>query len=240
VYTLPLHHTKSSETKPPPDDKATPKPFKPAASELTVHTKGNRLALENQLRTGKQAPEKAPLPFENKLILGHVSLLTDLIYVSLPASQSPYGTDRQYILTSDRDEHIRVSRGLPQAHITETYCLGHTEFISRLCIPKWKRDVLISGGGDSFLLVWRWHQARLLQKVDLSQPVTEHLQGKDQSGRASSNGPQSGMSEPREVPLESEMKDSLGESRGIAVTGLWSTRHDDSRDEGQIIVSCEG
>jgi tRNA (guanine-N(7)-)-methyltransferase subunit TRM82 len=75
---------------------------------------------------------------------------------------------RPYILTADRDEHIRVSRGLPaQAHVIEAYCLGHAHFISRLCVPPRRPDVLVSGGGDNELFVWRWRTGMLLSRVDL-------------------------------------------------------------------------
>lgn len=54
--------------------------------------------------------------FEHKLLLGHVSMLTDIALVVL--------NGRNYIITADRDEHIRISRGIPQSHIIEGFCLG--------------------------------------------------------------------------------------------------------------------
>ncbi|KAJ5807804.1 hypothetical protein N7474_009073 [Penicillium riverlandense] len=145
------------------------KPYKPAATSLTVHTKRNLESLEQQMRQAElkaqKAEEKTALAFEHQVILGHVSLLTDLICVPSPTSPS-----RSYILTADRDEHIRVSRGVPQAHIIEQYCLGHTAFISKLCVPSWAPELLISGGGDNFLLLWEWTDGRMLQKVPLLDP----------------------------------------------------------------------
>jgi tRNA (guanine-N(7)-)-methyltransferase subunit TRM82 len=102
------------------------------------------------------------------MLLGHVSLLTDLAFVSLPSSTSS-SASRHYIITADRDEHIRVSRGPPQAHIIETYCLGHLSFISKICVPPSLPELLISGGGDNYLLVWKWETGELLQKIPLSQ-----------------------------------------------------------------------
>jgi tRNA (guanine-N(7)-)-methyltransferase subunit TRM82 len=234
VYNLPLHASESSGLKPPQDAKETPKVFKPSASELTVHTKKNRMTLQNQLRTAQQARDKPSLGFENKVILGHVSLLTDLKYVLLPADQSPSAKSRNYLLTSDRDEHIRVSRGLPQSYITELYCQGHTEFVSKLCVPDWQRDVLISGGGDSFLLVWRWPMGSLLQKVDLNQPVLEYLQFHSQGFHQSEgNRAQDGLSNP-------DKKSSPAEITDIAVTGIWAMQHTAGEVTGELIVSCEG
>ncbi|GKZ19099.1 tRNA (guanine-N(7)-)-methyltransferase non-catalytic subunit trm82 [Aspergillus brasiliensis] len=145
----------------------------PAATNLTVHTKGNRRALEQQLRLaseGKKDEQSSGPTFEHKLLLGHVSLLTDMAYVSLSVDENK---KRSYILTADRDEHIRVSRGLPQAHVIENYCLGHTAFVSKLCVPQWAPQYLVSGGGDNYLLVWNWAEGRILQKVSLVDEASE-------------------------------------------------------------------
>ncbi|KAJ8130889.1 hypothetical protein O1611_g2738 [Lasiodiplodia mahajangana] len=83
--------------------------------------------------------------------------------------------NRPYILTADRDEHIRVSRGMPQSHVIETYCLGHGSFVNALCIPRSRLAVLISGGGDNELFVWNWLAGTLLATVDLLTHVREVL-----------------------------------------------------------------
>ena len=149
------------------------KPFTPAASSRTVHTKKNQEALRNQQKQLNSKPKERVVQFEHQLLLGHVSLLTDLAYVRLDKDDSPSGRSRDYIITSDRDEHIRVSRGIPQAYVTEGFCLGHTEFISKICAPHRKRRLLVSGGGDDFLLVWDWISGALRQKLDLRTHVIE-------------------------------------------------------------------
>lgn len=53
------------------------------------------------------------------LVLGHTSLLTTFVL-------SP---DEQYIITADRDEHIRVS-WYPQGYNIESYCLGSVEYVT--------------------------------------------------------------------------------------------------------------
>ncbi|KAG2416959.1 hypothetical protein HFD88_008176 [Aspergillus terreus] len=143
----------------------------PAATNLTVHTKRNLKSLQQQLeqKQEKQANEKTTLNFEHQIVLGHVSMLTDIAFVSLPSSSQK----RTYLLSADRDEHIRVSRGPPQAHIIENYCLGHTAFVTKLCIPQWAPEYLISGGGDNFLLVWKWAEGQVLQKVPLVDPESD-------------------------------------------------------------------
>ncbi|KNG83952.1 tRNA (guanine-N(7)-)-methyltransferase subunit TRM82 [Aspergillus nomiae NRRL 13137] len=152
VYSLPLLPSNEPYVAP----KLPNRPKVPAATPLTVHSKRNLESLEQQLRYGQKNPteEKTSLNFQHQLLLGHVSLLTGVAFATVPQDDNS-GQKRSYILTGDRDEHIRVSR-YPQAHIIEGYCLGHTAFITKLCIPKSAPEYLISGGGDDFLLVWKW------------------------------------------------------------------------------------
>ncbi|KAK5677875.1 tRNA (guanine-N(7)-)-methyltransferase non-catalytic subunit trm82 [Elasticomyces elasticus] len=137
--------------------------FKPSASNLTVHTKRNRKALEAQMQQKAFSAKKEPLKFDHKLLLGHVSMLTDVAF----ATRNVDGRERGYIITADRDEHIRVSRGPPQSHVIEGYCLGHKEFVSKVClIPG--TDLLVSGGGENELYVWDWSALTLKRKIQLT------------------------------------------------------------------------
>lgn len=142
------------------------------ANVFTVHSQRNRRALEDQQRQ-RESNIKQPLPkegpkFAHEVLLGHVSMLTSV----LTAKDTK---DRQYIITADRDEHIRVSRGMPQAHVIETYCLGHGSFVNALCIHPSQSDILISGGGDNELFVWNWLAGELLCTVDLLAHVRKVL-----------------------------------------------------------------
>jgi tRNA (guanine-N(7)-)-methyltransferase subunit TRM82 len=172
VYSLPLilseveGYTTPSDIGTPAQAKdTTPKPFIPAANHLTVHSQRNRKALENQRQQANKTSQKSEPTFEHKLLLGHVSMLTD---VALAGFQG-----RSYIITADRDEHIRISRGIAQSHIIEGFCLGHTEFVSRLCIPQGRSNLLISGGGDDELFVWDWLSSSLISKADLRSLVED-------------------------------------------------------------------
>ncbi|AEO53972.1 hypothetical protein MYCTH_2295948 [Thermothelomyces thermophilus ATCC 42464] len=206
VYALPLVPSPTATPSPapatqPPSRCSTPSTpaaaYKPQATELTVHTKRNLKALENQKisldRKARQQEQEQQAPqrpqFEHTLLLGHVSMLTAICVGVAAASTTTTTTNttsgassagqdearvREYIITADRDEHIRVSRGIPQAHVIEGYCLGHEDFVSRLCVaPGGKEDILISGGGDDYLFVWDWARCRLLGKAG----VLEHVKG---------------------------------------------------------------
>ncbi|KAI1356533.1 hypothetical protein F5Y01DRAFT_79828 [Xylaria sp. FL0043] len=176
VYALPLVPQESEEeearalsTTPAP---VSSEPLR-GANVFTVHSQRNRRALEDQQRqreanAKRDAPKEAP-KFAHEVLLGHVSLLTCVL-------TAHDARNRPYIITADRDEHIRVSRGMPQAHVIETYCLGHRAFVAALCNPRPSRpDVLVSGGGDDELYAWDWLAGKLLGTVDLLAHVREVL-----------------------------------------------------------------
>ena len=203
------------------------KAFVPAATSLTVHTRRNQQALKNQQKVETKAVQKRILDFEHQLLLGHVSLLTDLIYVEFGSKDHPTAHPRSYILTSDRDEHIRVSRGLTQAHIIEGYCLGHTEFVSRLCVLSWNKSLLVSGGGDGILILWDWLNGTIKQISDLRHDV----ETSEVPHRTGLNG--SGVAE----------TDAKGNNANIAVSGIWALPYKDEGNvmtEKEIVVTCEG
>ena len=245
----------------------TAKPSAPAASSATVHTKTNlralaeqqRLATRPDLNSPKKTPNKDALNFPHKLLLGHVSLLTDLVAVTL-TSPSNFPGQRSYILTSDRDEHIRVSRGMPQAHIIENFCLGHGHFVNKIHVPPWRPEVLISGGGDEFLIVWDWIKGETTQQVDLLTHVeTVRKKFLGESGGMATDGVEGsedykehpeGQKEDPEVhdgpeKQEKTSKVQKGDSEAqkgstVAVSGIWSIGIGiEGAQTGEVIVTCE-
>lgn len=179
VYAIPL--IKSPEPYVPPVKSSTLSsagaasrtlPKQPAATVLTVHSKGNRAALAAQQRalekgTNDISKAEAGGPdFEHTLLLGHVSMLTALLLAE-------DGQGRKYILTSDRDEHVRVSRYIPQAHVIHGFCLGHKDFVADMVIPLRRKDLLVSGGGDEELIVWDWLHGKVLSKAGILSVVKE-------------------------------------------------------------------
>ncbi|KAK2849788.1 hypothetical protein Q7C36_008571 [Tachysurus vachellii] len=93
-----------------------------------------------------------------ELKLGHLSMLLGL-------TLSP---DDKYIITADRDEKIRVSLCKSPYNI-QAFCLGHTEFVSALCVPAGHPEWLLSGSGDSTVKLWHYESGRNLQSIDLRQ-----------------------------------------------------------------------
>lgn len=230
VYSLPLLFDRSPAKADAEQDPtsnangASQSSFTPSATSLTVHTKRNREALRQQQKLTNVKAEKKSLNFEHHLLLGHVSLLTDVACVSVPSS-SPQ--PREYILTSDRDEHIRVSRGIHQAHIIEGYCLGHTEFVSKLCFPRAHPRLMVSGGGDDYLLRWDWLSGTISQKVDIKNHV--HSFKQQYYTNATSARDPADIRDPA-------TKDEINVTQ-IAITNILAL---ETRAQTLIAVTCEG
>jgi len=81
---------------------------------------------------------------EPKYLCGHMSLVTTL---TLAAGDS-------FVVTADRDEHIRVSN-FPDAFDIHRILLGHKVFVTALAAPPTLPDLLVSGDGKGQLRVWR-------------------------------------------------------------------------------------
>lgn len=224
VYSLPLlldsssllSESRSFESKLDATEPMQRKPFVSAANNLTIHTARNRRALQNQLRQDQKLSEKVELAFEHQLLLGHVSMLTNIRVAEHGGCN--------YIITSDRDEHIRVSRGIPQAHIVESYCLGHKEFITELCLPTTFPNLLLSGGGDDSLYTWDWLQGQLLGKTHLRIIIEAAM--KPSPKRDGYKKVDSTYSDP--------------EAMNIAVSGIHHLVTQSGEDIDDIIVTCEG
>ena len=224
VYSLPLFPSPDYQPPEAPVVEPEQETFVPAATVLTVHSGRNRKTLEDQLKQVSKgpAPPKDLMKFEHQLLLGHVSMLTDIVNAQV-------GT-RSYILTADRDEHIRVSRGVPQAHIIEGFCFGHEAFISKLCMTQ--SGLLVSGGGDADLMIWDWQDYKVVEKLPIRDVALNHLKSRPELGLA----------------IEDE-------SFKVAVSGIWDVSRGngevridggrlcvftDIQQTNEVLVACEG
>jgi tRNA (guanine-N(7)-)-methyltransferase subunit TRM82 len=183
----------------------------PEASTTTVHSQRNRQALEAQQRSaGKPTPRRVDDEVSRKyeLQLGHVSIVTDVLFATAPSPSG--GRRRGYIITADKDEHIRVSRAPPQAYVAEGFCLGHKRFVSRLCLAE--EEVLASAGGEDDVFGWRWREGKLAGRVGIAGAVGEvrrRLGGKE-------------------------------EAEEIAVSGLWRMDGCGKDGQARMLVTVEG
>ncbi|TYJ03093.1 hypothetical protein E1A91_A12G004700v1 [Gossypium mustelinum] len=109
---------------------------------------------------------QAPLNKKAVPLLAHYcSIITSL----------EFSPDGHFIVSADRDFKIRVTvfpkKPLDGAHEVQSFCLGHTEFVSCLafiCTPDSPQGSLVSGGGDS-TLVQRW--SRSLGRISFLQAL---------------------------------------------------------------------
>ncbi|KAK6359987.1 tRNA (guanine-N(7)-)-methyltransferase non-catalytic subunit trm82 [Orbilia brochopaga] len=164
---------------------------------------------------------------EGTLLLGHVSLLTALTAASTTTPQ------RQYIITADRDEHVRVTN-YPLTHAIHTFCLAHTAFVSRLLVTA--DNTLISGGGDDWLGVWDWPAGKLLQRIDVRGVLDTIFTDDEKKAIAET---QRGYNRRRRWMREDDaVREADEEAKiSIAVNGIAEAMVPDGR---QVIVTLEG
>lgn len=98
------------------------------------------------------------------LLSHYCSIITSLEF-------SPGG---QFIITADRDFKIRVTvfpkKPLDGAHEIQSFCLGHTEFVSCLafvCSQEYPQGFLVSGSGDSTVRMWDFTSGSLLHTCEV-------------------------------------------------------------------------
>lgn len=99
-------------------------------------------------------------------ILGHVSMLSEVLVAE--------HNDKEFILTGDRDEHIKITH-YPKSYVVRNWLFGHHEFVSCLHICLFDKDIIISGGGDDYLLVWNWWEKKELARVELRELIAPFL-----------------------------------------------------------------
>ncbi|KAJ7580167.1 WD40 repeat-like protein [Mycena floridula] len=150
----------------------TPPPPEPAAAASepeASQTKGKGKKKENP-PAPKDSLVSHPSTSNGTLVLGHASLLTTFLLAD----------NGKFIITADRDEHIRVS-WYPQGHVIEAFCLGNKHFVSALHIPPSHPETLVSGGGDPEIRVWDWMSGKLRYEI----PVAEATEFIAVKGKAS-------------------------------------------------------
>jgi tRNA (guanine-N(7)-)-methyltransferase subunit TRM82 len=106
-------------------------------------------------------------------ILGH--------YCSIITSMK-FSPDGRFIATADRDFKIRVTlfprNPLKGAHEIQSFCLGHTDFVSCIAFTHVSEGLgfLISGGGDSTVRLWDYINGCLLDTFQVRDKMGELIE----------------------------------------------------------------
>ncbi|KAL9331794.1 hypothetical protein ACSQ67_001404 [Phaseolus vulgaris] len=105
--------------------------------------------------------DKKPAP----LLSHYCSIITSL----------EFSPDGRFILSADRDFKIRVTcfpeKPLNGAHQIQSFCLGHTEFVSCLAFVQdleCPQGLLLSGSGDSTVRLWNVESGALLDTCEVA------------------------------------------------------------------------
>lgn len=147
--------------------KRQPLPKRPCAVSFSLDKK--YVAVADKFGDVYNIPIDEQTPSQEKdlrPILGHVSMLVDIAICEQGG--------KSFILSADRDEHIRVSN-YPKSYVIKGWLYGHSSFISSLHISSFDSSLLISGGGDDYLCLWNWYDEKLLSKVQLRNLVEPYL-----------------------------------------------------------------
>lgn len=104
------------------------------------------------------------------LLLGHTaSMLTDIAIVKDGESER---SEVSLLLTSDRDEKIRISR-FPETHVIEGFLLGHTTYVTGFTVvPSPSSALVVSCGGDMTLRMWDISTQKEISSVSTSACTT--------------------------------------------------------------------
>lgn len=140
-----------------------------------------RPAPEKKLTVTETSTDPSKNP-DADLVLGHVSIITC----------HALSSDGKRIITSDRDEHIRVSR-YPDAFVIDKYLFGSNGFVSAVHIPANRDEVLISGGGENNMRIWDWRAGRQIGQVGIWEAVLPHRKARSTMRR---------LKKPRKVKTE--------------------------------------
>ncbi|KAF3612227.1 hypothetical protein DY000_02044284 [Brassica cretica] len=123
------------------------------------------------INEGNVLPSKKGAP----LLSHYCSIITSL----------EFSPDGRYILSAGRDFKIRVTffpkKPLQGAHEIQSFCLGHTEFVTCIAFvwnPELTQGYLMSGSGDSTVRLWDVTSGSLLNTCEVS-TMAGHLESNE-------------------------------------------------------------
>lgn len=76
------------------------------------------------------------------------------------------------VVTTDRDNKVRCSNLPPNplegSYDIKAYCLGHSAFVTSSSFAVWdNQEVLITGGGDGQVIIWKYETGYMLAKYQV-------------------------------------------------------------------------
>lgn len=96
-----------------------------------------------------------------KCVMSHLSMVLDIM-------QTPCG---RYVISCDRDEKIRCTQ-YPRTAVIESYCLGHTEYVSAIeLLPTQPDELLVSVSGDKTMRLWNFLDGTESACFDMAAPM---------------------------------------------------------------------
>jgi WD40 repeat protein len=152
----------------------------PLAAHASVAARTARRVQVSQLPVQQKGKEGGDEDEESAdgltLLLGHFSSVTSMTL----------DHTAQHIVTADRDEKIRVSR-YPNAYNICTFCLGHTQFVSKVLVPHSSHvtvPCVISAGGDGTVRAWHLTAGTQLGQFNLASVNVTRTDASEQEVRA--------------------------------------------------------
>ncbi|PON55236.1 Guanine nucleotide-binding protein, beta subunit [Parasponia andersonii] len=139
-----------------------------------------------------------------------------------------FSPDGKFLVSADRDFKIRVTvfpkKPLDGAHEIQSFCLGHTEFVSCLsfvCSQEYPHGFLVSGSGDSTVRLWDISSGHLLDTCEVG----------EKAGLLVSNG--------REAECYSAVTDLCTNPDGSLVAVAVQRQVPDYVLQGIILLKCD-
>ena len=128
----------------------------------------------------KDSNSSSSVPQVSRLLLGHTaSMLTGVHVVTYPDDD---GNSTMRILTSDRDEKVRISH-FPRTFQVEGYLLGHTAFISAMDVHS-ATKTCVTCSGDGTVRLWNYQTCMELASIQPQPQQSEDDQLKDDSQKS--------------------------------------------------------
>ncbi|KAJ3560198.1 hypothetical protein NP233_g10997 [Leucocoprinus birnbaumii] len=163
-------------------------------------------------------------PSDGQLVLGHASPLNAFLLTN----------DEKYIITADRDEHIRVS-WYPQGYNIEMYCLGHRKYVSAIHIPSFATETLISGGGDPSLKLWDWMSGQCTSEIPIWEAVEPFVLMKSDKRKNSEEDDEEGGSAQKRKGKGKKSKKRAAKKAAQGNKNQGETAENDEEEEAVVI-----